>query len=150
MNTLDILLYIALPYVAIFIFLIGSIYRYKFLGFKYSSLSSEFLEQKKLFWGSVPFHIGIVLIFLGHLAIFIFPKETILWNSVPVRLLILEAGAFILGLSCLFGLIALIIRRFTNPRLRIVTSRMDFLVEFLLLAQIILGIWTAYDYRYQV
>ena len=148
MNPSDILLFIALPYVALFIFLVGSIFRYKFLGFKYSSLSSEFLEQNKLFWGSVPFHIGIVLIFLGHLIIFIFPKETLFWNTVPVRLIILEAGAFILGLSCLFGLIALIIRRFTNPRLRIVTSRMDFLVEFLLLAQIILGIWIAYDYRW--
>ncbi|MCC6866854.1 MAG: respiratory nitrate reductase subunit gamma [Ignavibacteria bacterium] len=148
MSTFDILFFIVLPYVALFIFLIGSILRYKYVPFKYSSLSSEFLENKRLFWGSIPFHVGIVMIFLGHLMVFLLPKEILSWNSIPVRLLILEVGAFMLGLSTLFGLIMLIIRRITNSRLRIVTSRMDFLVEFLLLAQIILGLWIAYDYRW--
>lgn len=148
MVNLDILLFTAFPYFALFICIVGSIYRYKFLSYKFSSLSSEFLEQRKLFWGTIPFHIGIVLIFLGHLFIFIFPKETLAFNSVPIRLVIIEVGAFILGLSTLFGLIALFIRRLTNPRLSVVTSKMDIFVEAVLLAQIILGLWVAYDYRW--
>lgn len=148
MTNLDTLLFVAFPYFALFICIVGSIYRYKFLAYKYSSLSSEFLEQRRLFWGSVPFHIGIGLLFLGHLFILIFPKETLMWNSVPMRLIILEAGAFILGLSALFGLIALFIRRLTNPRLNVVTSKMDIFIEVVLLAQIILGVWVAYDYRW--
>ncbi len=148
MVNLDILLFTAFPYFALFICIVGSIYRYKFQSFKYSSLSSEFLEQRKLFWGTIPFHIGIVLIFLGHLFILIFPKETLAFNSVPIRLVIIEAGAFILGLSTLFGLIALFVRRLTNPRINIVTSKMDIFVLAVLLAQIILGLLVAYYYRW--
>lgn len=148
MVNLDILLFIAFPYFALFICIVGSIYRYKFLSFKYSSLSSEFLEQRKLFWGTIPFHIGIVLIFLGHLFIFIFPKETLSLNSVPLRLIIIEIGAFILGLSTLVGLIGLLIRRLTNPRISIVTSKMDIFVEVVLLVQIFLGVWIAYNFRW--
>lgn len=148
MTILDSLLFIALPYVTLFIFLIGSIFRYKYFKFKYSSLSSEFLEQRKLFWGSVPFHLGIVLLFIGHIIVVFFPKAVLMWNSVPIRLIILELGAFILGISCLFGLIILIIRRFTNPRIIVVSNKMDIFIELLLLAQIILGVWIAYDYRW--
>lgn len=148
MINLDILLFTAFPYFALFICIVGSIYRYKFLSFKYSSLSSEFLEQRKLFWGTIPFHIGISLIFLGHLFIFIFPKETLAINSYPLRLLIIEAGAFILGLSALVGLTGLFIRRLTNKRINIVTSKMDIFIEALLLVQIFLGVWIAYDYRW--
>jgi len=148
MINLDILLFTAFPYFALFICIVGSIYRYKFLSFKYSSLSSEFLEQRKLFWGTIPFHIGISLIFLGHLFIFIFPKETLAINSYPLRLIIIEAGAFILGLSALVGLTGLFIRRLTNKRINIVTSKMDIFIEALLLVQIFLGVWIAYDYRW--
>lgn len=148
MTNLDTLLFVTFPYFALFICIVGSIYRYKFLTFKYSSLSSEFLEQRKLFFGSVPFHIGISLIFIGHLFIFIFPNETLALNSIPLRLVIIEVGAFILGLSALFGLISLLIRRFTDQRLNVVTSKMDIFVEVVLLSQIILGVWIAYDYRW--
>ena len=148
MINLDILLFTAFPYFALFICIVGSIYRYKFLSFKYSSLSSEFLEQRKLFWGTIPFHIGISPIFLGHLFIFIFPKETLAINSYPLRLIIIEAGAFILGLSALVGLTGLFIRRLTNKRINIVTSKMDIFIEALLLVQIFLGVWIAFDYRW--
>lgn len=148
MDKLNILLFIVLPYVSLLVFVIGSIYRYNKFKYEYSSLSSQFLEQKTLFWGSVPFHVGIVLLFLGHLFIFLFPAQVLSWNSDIIRLLTLEVGAFILGLSSLFGLTVLLIRRISNSRLRAVTTPMDFIVEFLILAQIILGISIAYGFRW--
>jgi len=148
MDKIQILLYIVLPYLSLLIFIVGSVYRYRYFKYKYSSLSSQFLEQKNVFWGTVPFHVGIVLLFLGHLFIFIFPKEVLIWNSDVIRLIILETGALILGLSSLFGLSVLIVRRITNSRLRKVTTKMDFTIEFLILFQIILGIWIAYGYRW--
>ncbi|MCK5400510.1 MAG: respiratory nitrate reductase subunit gamma, partial [Flavobacteriaceae bacterium] len=54
MNTLNNFFFIALPYIAFVVFLIGTISRYRSQKFKVSSLSSQFLEGKKLFWGSVP------------------------------------------------------------------------------------------------
>ena|SRR3989338_4831472 len=148
METLHSFLFIALPYAAIIIFFLGTIYRYKSNSYQYSSLSSQFLEGKKLFWGNVPFHFGIIVIFFGHLIAFLFPKSVLLWNSQPARLVILEVCAFAFGLSVFIGLGALYLRRLTNPRLRVVTTRMDIFIELLLLVQIVLGCWVALGYRW--
>lgn len=141
-------LFIALPYVALTVFLIGTVYRYRGTKFKFSSLSSEFLEGRKLFWGSVPFHYGIIFLFFGHLIAFLFPREVLLWNGHPVRLLILEVSAFIFGLSAFIGMLLLIIRRKTHSRIQMVTTKMDLIIEVLILAQIFLGLWIAYGYRW--
>ncbi len=148
MNVLHTFLFIALPYIAIAVFFVGAIYRYKNTAFKYSSLSSQFLEGKKLFWGTVPFHIGILVVFIGHLVAFMFPKELLAWNSLPVRLVILEVTGFIFALSLLIGLIQLFIRRLTTPRIMVVTNGMDIIVEVLLLCQVVLGCWIALGYRW--
>ena len=148
MTFLDNFLFIGLPYIAVIIFLVGTIYRYRVTKFNYSSLSSQFLEGKKLFWGSVPFHWGILALFLGHLIAFLVPSGVLAWNSHPVRLLIIEIGAFIFALTVLFGLIMLIYRRATNQRLSMVTTPMDWVVEGLLLLQVVLGIWVAYEFRW--
>lgn len=148
MNILYNFLFIALPYVAITVFLIGTVYRYRGTKFKFSSLSSEFLEGKKLFFGSVPFHYGIIFLFFGHLVAFLFPREVLLWNDQPVRLLILEISAFIFGISAFVGMFLLIIRRKTHPRIQMVSTKMDLIIEVLILSQIFLGLWIAYGYRW--
>ncbi|HMR57429.1 MAG TPA: respiratory nitrate reductase subunit gamma, partial [Cyclobacteriaceae bacterium] len=148
MPILNTFFYIILPYLALFIFLLGTIYRYRNVKFQISSLSSEFLEGKKLFWGSVPFHWGMLFLFFGHLTAFLIPRSVLLWNSHPVRLLVLEVAAFAFGLSMLVGLINLIYRRWTQDRIRVVTSWMDHVVEILLVTQVFLGLWVALEYRW--
>jgi len=148
MNTLNNFLFIALPYTALIVFLVGSIYRYRQVKFGVSSLSSQFLEGRKLFWGIVPFHLGILIVFFGHLIAFLFPKTTLLWNSHPVRLIILEVSAFSFGICVFVGLVALFARRISNARVRRVTNGMDLVVEILLLAQVVLGLWIAFGYRW--
>ena len=128
MNTLNTFLLVVFPYVAGIVFLIGVTYRYRQTGFTVSSLSSQFLEGDKPFWGAVPFHIGLLAVFFGHLLAFLLPSATLAWNSVPVRLIILEVSAFVFGLSLLFGLLSLLWRRLTNPRVRVVTSRLDIVI----------------------
>ncbi len=144
----NILLFAVLPYAALAIFLVGSIYRYKKRGFSVSSISSQFLEGKKLFWGSQPFHWGLFILFFGHLIAFLFPSAVLAWNGQPLRLLILEIAAFAFGLSALLGLILLIFRRLTNRRVQIVTSKMDLVVYAILLTQIISGLLVAYHSRW--
>ena len=148
MNILNTFLFVTLPYLALVLFLIGTIYRYRNVKFQISSLSSEFLEGKKLFWGSVPFHWGMVFLFFGHLIAFLIPRSVLLWNSHPVRLLVLEVAAFAFGLCMLVGLVNLIYRRWVTDRIRVVSTWMDHLVEGLLVIQVILGIWIAYEYRW--
>jgi nitrate reductase gamma subunit len=147
-NALNTVLFVAFPYVAAFVFVVGVVYRYRQTGFKVSSLSSQFLEGKSLFWGAIPFHIGLGVVFFGHLLAFLFPSATLWWNSDPTRLIVLEVGAFVFGLSVLVALITLLARRFTNPRVAAVTTRMDIAIELLLLGQVILGCWIALGYRW--
>ena len=133
-------LFVGLPYASLAIMLIGTISRYMNKGFTVSSLSTQFLEGKSLFWGSQPFHWGMMFLFFGHLIAFLFPSSVIAFNGDPVRLLILEVTAFAFGLSALFGIIMLVIRRLTNKRVQLVTSKMDMVVFATLLIQIISGV----------
>jgi nitrate reductase gamma subunit len=99
----DVLLFAVLPYVVIVVFLIVTIQRYRQRKFTYSTLSSQFLENRLHFWGSVPFHYGILFVLLGHFAAFLMPKAILAWNAAPLRLFLLE----ITGLA--FGLISLVV-----------------------------------------
>lgn len=147
-NSLNNFLLIGLPYVSLMIFLIGTIWRYSQLKFKVSSLSSQFLEGRQLFWGSVPFHMGILFLFFGHLTAFLIPRGVLLWNSHPVRLIILEVTAFIFAIALLVGMVNLIYRRLTHPRINFVTSKMDYFILGLLLLQVVTGLWVAYNFRW--
>ena len=148
MNLPNVFFFVGLPYAALLIFLVGTIQRYRNTGYKVSALSSQFLEGKSLFWGAVPFHFGILVVFLGHLTAFLIPRGTLLWNSNPARLIVLEVTAFTFGLSTLVGLVGLLVRRATNRRVQMVTTRMDIVLELLLLAQVVLGLWIALGYRW--
>ena len=148
LNALNAFLFIGLPYAAMLIFVIGLALRYRNRGFTITSLSSEFLEGRALFWGVVPFHFGLLVILTRHSLAFLLPSATLAWNSEPLRLIILEVSAFTFGVSVLVGLLALMVRRVVNPRVRAVTTPMDVVVELLLLAQVILGCWIALGYRW--
>ncbi len=148
MNALNSFLFVAFPYVAVMVFIVGVAYRYRQKGFTVSSLSSQFLEGKQLFWGTIPFHFGVLVVFVGHLTAFLLPRATLAWNSIPLRLIVLEVTAFIFGLSMLIGLVALMYRRFSNARIRAVTTPMDVVLELLLLAQVVLGCWIALGFRW--
>lgn len=145
---LDVVLFGVFPYVALVLFLGVSITRYRKEPFTFSSLSSQFLESKKLFWGSVPFHIGIILLFFGHLTGLLFPSSVMLWNALPIRLFILEATAFGAAILCILGLTLLIVRRASNSRLRANTTVGDILVYVALLFSIITGLWVALGLRW--
>lgn len=148
MTTLDNFFFSTYPYVAVIVFLIGTIYRYTEKGFKVTSLSAQFLESDKGFWGTVPFHWGILMVFLGHLVAFLFPGSVLAWNSDPVRLIAHEGLGFTFAVAVVVGLVGLILRRLLDPRLKVVTTRMDYFVEFFLLAQVLLGCWIALGYRW--
>jgi len=148
MAVLDQFFFVVFPYLAVIVFVVVAIYRYRSSSFGYSSLSSQFLEGRRGFWGAVPFHWAILMLFLGHLVMFLFPSAVLAWNSNPSRLLAHEIIALAFGLTALVGLIALIWRRLSTSRLRVVTSRMDLAIELVLLAQIALGCWVAINYRW--
>lgn len=140
--------FVLLPYLAIISLLAGSIYRYRFQSFQVSSLSSQLLENNLLFFGSRPFHWGIITLFFGHLIAFLIPSAVLAWNGKPIRLYILEISAFAFGLISFIGLTVLIIRRIKVKRIRMVTTRMDIFVYLILALLIITGLYTAFFFRW--
>lgn len=137
---LDQLLFVALPYVALFTFFLVTIQRYRMRGFSYSSLSSQFLENQQHFWGLVPFHYGILVVLAGHIIGFLIPREVLAWNSKPLRLYVLEVTALIFGLLTLVGLVACVARRISISKVKQVTSRADWILFALLLVQVGSGV----------
>ncbi len=144
----DLLLFGVMPYVAIVLFVGVSIERYRRAPFEFSTLSTQFLESRRLFWGSVPFHIGIIVLFFGHLIGFAFPRHVTMWNAVPLRLYILETTALAAAILTIAGLLGLIARRMSSPRVKVNTSITDILVYCALLFSIITGLWVALELRW--
>jgi nitrate reductase gamma subunit len=139
---------VVFPYISLTIFVVVSIYRSAYRPFSVSSQSSQLLERRKLFWGSVPFHYGIVLVLLLHLLMLVLPGVVRAWNAAPIRLYLLEVTTLILALWALWGLLVLIARRATERRVQVVTSVMDVVVLALLLVSAITGIIVATVYRF--
>lgn len=140
---LDTLLFSALPYAVMVVFLLGTIQRYRAQSFSYSSLSSQFLENRQHFWALVPFHYGILTVLAGHVVAFLIPRQVLLWNSKPLRLYILEATALAFGITTLVSLGAIILRRLTVPKVKVVTTTADWVVYGLLLFQVVTGVHIA-------
>ena len=146
--TNDDLLFGALPYAALALLVVGTIARWRLHQFTVSSLSSQLLESRKLYWGSIPFHWGLSIILVGHLAALVVPEAFELWNGSSLRLALLEMTGLALAIWAGFGLIVLVVRRLTTPRIRAVTTPMDFVVLGLIALQIATGIWTAVGHRF--
>jgi nitrate reductase gamma subunit len=143
---LDQFLFIAIPYVCLFTFFLMTIYRYRAQSFSYSSLSSQFIENKHHFWAVVPFHYGILVITAGHFLAFLVPRSILLWNAHPLRLYILEVAALAFALLMLLGLVGILVRRSTNTKIRFVTTPTDWILFVMLMLQTISGIAVALFY----
>ena len=137
---LDQILFVVLPYVVFFTFFLMTIQRYVRRSFTYSSLSSQFLENKQHFWGLVPFHYGILVVLGGHVVAFLIPREILWWNSHPLRLYVLEVTALVFALLTIVGLIAAIVRRVNVSKVRRTTTTADWILYAVLLLQVATGI----------
>ncbi len=136
--------FIALPYVALVLAFGVGAYRYIFNRYTYSSLSSQLLENRKLFWGSVTWHYGITLILLAHLFAAFLPGVTEFILGGNIRRSVIEVTGMALGLYTLFGLIVLIVRRLAPRSLaQTATTYMDGVLLFILLTQIASGVGVA-------
>jgi len=142
------MLFIVFPYLAVFLAVFGSLVRYFIDRFSYSSLSSQLVEKRTLFWGSVPWHYGVIPILLIHVAGFTIPGVmAILHGNLTLLYLSELFGKFTTYLA-LAGILILIYRRLAHSRVRLQTSFMDWIVLVLLLNQIFLGFLTSIFYRW--
>jgi nitrate reductase gamma subunit len=132
------------PYIALAVFLVGSLIRYDREQYSWKSDSSQLLRRGQLRWGSNLFHLGILGIFFGHLFGLLTPLAV--WHALGVtpaakQMLAIVAGG-IAGLACAGGLALLVHRRLSEARVRATSRPMDFAVLYLLLAQVLLGLYS--------
>lgn len=142
------ILFAVIPYLAVAIAVLGGIWRYRADRFSYSSQSSQFLESRTLFWGSVAWHYGILFVLGAHVVALVLWDQWATLVSNPTRLYTLEVIGLALSLLAFLGLFLLIVRRLTVRRVRAVTTPMDWVLLVALATQVALGIWIAVGYRW--
>ena len=142
MSYLDTLLFGIYPYIAAVVLFVGCLVRYDREQYTWKTSSSQLLESKQLKKGSRPFHIGIIMVLMGHFVGLLTPHQV--WDFLNVtaafkQKIAMGLGGFF-GLVCFYGLTILLVRRLTNPRVRASSSTMDILILVGLYIQLILGL----------
>jgi len=131
------------PYIAGAVFLFGSLLRYERGQYTWRAMSSQpFTSGPAFRWSSTAFHVGILLLFFGHLFGLLTPKEVYhaagLSTSAKQILALVAGGAF--GALCFAGLSYLLYRRLFNARVRANSAPMDTFIIALLYLQIVTGL----------
>ncbi len=133
-----------LPYIALTIMLVGSVIRYERDPYTWKSSSSQFLRRKQLIWGSVLFHVGVLIIFVGHLFGLLLPVE--LYDALGVghsfKQGLAAVGGGIAAVFAVIGGLMLAHRRFFDARVRATSNRADNAIILILILQLLLGLAT--------
>ena len=144
METVNNLLFGVYPYIALSVLALGSILRFDREQYTWRSGSSQLLRRKQLVAGSVLFHLGILVIFFGHLVGLLTPIAVFEYFGVPhmaKQLLAMIAGG-IAGVFGLMGALLLLHRRLFDARIRKTSSFADIAILALLTVQLCLGLAT--------
>ena len=119
MNTLHQFLFGIYPYIAFAVFIIGCVIRFDRDQYTWKASSSQLLDRSSLRLGSNLFHVGVLLIIVGHLVGLLTPHAlyTQVISVENKQLLAMVSGGFF-GVLGLIGLLMLLNRRLTDPRVR--------------------------------
>jgi len=131
------------PYIAITVFFLGSLLRYDRDQYTWKASSSQMLSKKDMRLGSNLFHIGIIMLFFGHLMGLLTPHWAyhFMISAGTKQLLAMTAGG-IFGITCLIGMILLIRRRMLDARIKATSQPTDLPILLILFAQLVLGLLT--------
>lgn len=134
------------PYIALAVFAIGSIIRYDREPYSWRAGSSQLLRRKQLIMGSVLFHVGVLVIFFGHLVGLLTPIAVFdalgISHSAKQLLAIIAGG--VAGVIALIGATLLLHRRMADPRIRATASFGDNAILVILYVQLLLGLGTIF------
>ncbi len=130
------------PYIALVVLAVGSVIRYDREPYGWRSGSSQLLRRRQLMWGSVLFHVGVLLIFAGHVVGLLTPL--VIWEMLGVSHGAKQMVAIVLGgVAGVMGIVGaslLIHRRFFDPRVRKASSFADNMIIVILWLQLALGL----------
>ncbi|MDP1977444.1 MAG: respiratory nitrate reductase subunit gamma [Undibacterium umbellatum] len=132
------------PYIALAIFLLGSLVRFEREQYTWKSDSSQMLHAGNLRLGNILFHIGVLGLFFGHLVGLLTP--VFVWDSLGIshgfkQMIAMVAGG-VFGSLCLVGLLILMHRRLSDPRIAAVTRTGDKVLLVWIFITLVLGLST--------
>lgn len=141
---LNIALFGIYPYIALSVLILGSIVRYDREPYTWRSGSSQLLRRRQLILGSVLFHVGILIVFFGHLIGLLTPIAV--FDAIGIghgfkQVMAIVVGG-VAGVVCLVGATMLLHRRLVDPRIRATSSFWDIAILILLYVQLLLGLLT--------
>ncbi|HLW26604.1 MAG TPA: respiratory nitrate reductase subunit gamma [Kiloniellales bacterium] len=134
------------PYLAITVLIVGSILRFDKGQYTWRSQSSQFLRRRQMILGSNLFHLGVLILFVGHFMGLLVPEAIYAFAGIGhsfKQMMALIVGG-IAGIAAFIGCSLLLHRRLFDPRVRRSSSIGDILVLILLWLQIALGLATAF------
>ena len=134
------------PYIALVVLVLGSIVRYDREQYTWRSQSSQLLRRRQLIWGSVLFHVGILIVFLGHLVGLLTPIAV--FDAIGIGHGFKQVASMVVGgvagVVSLLGGLMLLHRRLTDPRIRKTSSFGDIGILALLNLQLVIGLGTIF------
>jgi len=145
MSYLNTLIFGIYPYIALVVLFVGTWARYDHGQFTWKAHSSQLLRKKNMVLASVLFHVGILVIFFGHLVGLLTPHWAYEWLITPGQkqvMAILVGG--VAGVFCLIGGAMLAYRRLTDPRVRASSTFADTMIICILVVQVALGLLTIF------
>jgi nitrate reductase gamma subunit len=132
------------PYLCLTVFLLGSLLRFDREQYTWKTGSSQLLRRRQLMWGSNLFHVGILVIFVGHFVGLLTPIRVFDMTGIGhgfKQLMAIWIGG-VAGIFCLIGIALLTHRRLFDARIRATSSLGDIAILLLLFAQLLLGLAT--------
>lgn len=143
MSYLNTLIFGIYPYIALVVLILGTWARYDHGQFTWKAHSSQMLSKKNMVMASVLFHVGILVIFFGHLVGLLTPHfvyEPFMSAGTKQVMAIVVGG--IAGVMCLIGGAMLAYRRLTDPRVKASSTFADNMIIVVLVVQVALGLLT--------
>ena len=158
---MNVFLWVVLPYLAIGVFVVGHVWRWRHDQFGWTSRSTQLQERRLLKWGSPAFHYGTFAAIAGHVIGVLIPESWTRAVGLPeYAYRWFSAGAGTLAAVLVIGGVVILAgRRLLVPRVRATTSRVDYVALVLLLVIIVTGVvptlfvnllGPGYDYRTSV
>lgn len=139
-NYINNFLFTYLPHIAFAVFWFGLITRFVVANKTIQAKSTQIFAKDGVRKGNNLFHYGIIIVFFGHLTLFL-PEEIyhLVMTTETKRFIALTFGT-IFGSMTFIGLLILMNRRLTNERVRFTSKFHDYFILFLLFAEVVIGL----------
>lgn len=152
--------WVAVPYFALGVFVIGHIWRWRYDQYGWTSRSTQLQERRLLKWGAPIFHYATFAAIAGHVLGLVIPAAVTDFLGIPEEVYhrFAAIAGTVAAVLVIVGVVILAARRLLVPRVRAATSPVDWVALVLLLVIIITGIVptminmfaSPYDYRHTV